>query len=291
MTFMTEPSLPRRLDGLANCGRKHAMKNFRWPMATIPSLTVAGRFRLDDRNFETRYRGTTHALHIHGYSGRIQLAGVECALAPGDVTLSHATASSAYALDQGGWHWCVHFHPAETQRDTLFITTHQTCLPNITWLRERMAHIAALHARSDESPIAAVSAGLALQELLLGLAAPDTAPVRSAATARAAAIIDTRFSEPLTVTAIAAEVGRSQSHLARVFRAAYGMTIPHRLISRRADHARYLLESTDLPIWRIAERVGIPDPHHFNKTIRRLHGRSPSAIRAGSAAPSIDADR
>ena len=57
------------------------------------------------------------------------------------------------------------------------------------------------------------------------------------------------------------------------------MTIPHRLIARRVEHARYLLESTDLPIWRVAERVGIPDPQHFNKTVRRLTGTSPSAIR------------
>ena len=30
-------------------------------------------------------------------------------------------------------------------------------------------------------------------------------------------------------------------------------------LERRAAHARFLLESTDLPIWRVAERVGMPD--------------------------------
>jgi AraC-like DNA-binding protein len=267
------------------------MISFRWPMATIPRVAVAGRFRLDDHGFETRYRGATHALHVHGYTGRWRLDGVERPMAPGDVTLSPAGLISAYDLKQGGWHWCVHFHRAEPFDEALTIASHQTGVDNAAWLRERIAHIAALHARSGESRAAAVSAGLALQELLLALAMADRVPTRSSATARAAAIIDARFAEPLTVPLIAAEVGRTQSHLARAFRAAYGVSIAQRLIGRRIDHARYLLESTDLPMWRIAERVGIPDAQHFNKTVRRLLGRSPSAIRAGSAMQPIDADR
>jgi AraC-like DNA-binding protein len=46
-----------------------------------------------------------------------------------------------------------------------------------------------------------------------------------------------------------------------------------------------------LPIWRIAERVGISDPQHFNKSVRRMLGASPSAIRALSQADRVDPDR
>jgi len=259
-----------------------------WPLDTVPRVVVAGRFPLADRGHETRYRGATHALHLHDYAGRMLLAGRERALAPGDVTLSPAGQPSSYDLAAAGQHWCVHFHATPAGAAAIALPLHVSVARDGA-ARERMAHIAALHARAGDSPVAAVQAGLALQSLLLDLAAP--ADRVGSAAERAAALIDARFAEPLDMPMIAAAVGRSQAHLARAFRARYGTTIPHRLIARRIDHARYLLESTDLPIWRVAERVGIPDAQHFNKSVRRLLGASPSAIRAASHAATIDPDR
>lgn len=259
------------------------MEHINWPVAIIPRIAVAGRFRLGDRGHETRYRGSVHALHLHDYAGRMRLAGSERAIAPGDMTISPAGLASSYDLDAAGQHWCIHF-TADAADDGVALPLHVT---GQTSARERMAHIAALHCR--DGAVAAAQAGLALQALLLDLAAPT--PTQPNAAERAAAVIDARFAEPLDVAMIAAAVDRSPAHLARAFRARYATTIPHRLIARRVEHARYLLESTDLPIWRIAERVGIPDPQHFNKTVRRLTGASPSAIRAASAAKIVDPDR
>jgi len=264
------------------------MEAIDWPLDIVPRVAVAGRFALTDRGHETRYRGITHALHLHEYAGRMMLAGREQALMAGDITISPAGLPSSYDLTAPGQHWCVHFTTTPAGDATIALPLHLAAGRDGA-VRERMAHIAALHARAAESPVAAAQAGLALQSLLLDLAAPPD-DARSVAE-RAAALIDARFAEPLDVPAIAAAVGRSQAHLARAFRARYGTTIPHRLIARRIDHARYLLESTDLPIWRVAERVGIPDAQHFNKSVRRLLGASPSAIRAASHAATIDPDR
>jgi AraC-like DNA-binding protein len=260
------------------------MENMDWLVGVIPRVAVAGRFYLGDRGHETRYRGSMHALHLHDYAGRMRLAGGEHVIAAGDVTISPAGLVSSYDLDVAGQHWCIHF-TADGAGARVALPLH---VAGQAWIRERMAHIAALHRRAGDDSVAAVQAGLALQALLLDLA-PTTAA--SSAAERAAAVIDARFAEPLDVAAIAAAVDRSPAHLARAFRARYATTIPHRLIARRVEHARYLLESTDLPVWRIAERVGIPDPQHFNKTMRRLTGTSPSAIRAASAAAVVDPDR
>ena len=257
---------------------------FAWPLNAIPTISVAGRFALRDRDFETRYRGRTHALHLHDYAGRMWLAGEQRRLAPGDVTISPAGFESSYDLAAPGSHWCVHFS-AEAQGQTVSAPLQVTRTGS--HIREQIAHISALHSRGDA--VAAAMAGLALQTLLLALATSG-APRQSAAE-RAYAMIDERFAEALTAASIARSVGRSQAHLARMFRARYGCSIPHRLVARRVEHARYLLESTDLPIWRVAERVGIADPQHFNKSVRRLLGASPSAIRAAGAAAAIDPDR
>jgi transcriptional regulator GlxA family with amidase domain len=93
------------------------------------------------------------------------------------------------------------------------------------------------------------------------------------------ALLDERFAEPWTVPQLAETVGMTQDHLARCFRQRMGMTIPRYLLQRRIAHARQLLAITDLPVNRIAARVGLPDAQHFNKQFRLLTGLSPTAIR------------
>jgi AraC-like DNA-binding protein len=249
----------------------------------LPEVRLAGRFPLADQSFETRYRGPFHALHLHDYAGTMRLAGEEVALRPGDVTLSPAGRMSAYDLPAPGRHWVVHFSMSDDP-PAFPLPLH---LRDASAARERFAEVAALYARGDTLGRARASA--ALQGLLLWLADRDAAPADAAA--RAAAVIDTRFAEPLKVPDVARAANANTAHLARAFKRRFGVTIPHRLLQRRVEHARYLLEATDLPIWRVAERVGLPDPQHFNKTMRRLTGRSPSAIRASAAGVLVDPDR
>ncbi len=263
---------------------------FFWPLSCLPVIVRAGRFLLSDADFGTTYRGRTHALHLHGYSGRMLLDGECISLSPGDVTISPAGRPTAYDLAEPGRHWCVHFEATARDAEMVRIPCHLPSGGAAGMLRERFAHIAALDARAENDPIAGASASLACQQLLLSLIdQPATEDI--SAVAHAAAIIDERFNESLTVPQIARAVGRSQAYLARMFKARYGTTIPHRLIERRISHARYLLESTDLPIWRVAERVGITDIQYFNKSVRRMLGASPTVVRARAAGSLVDPDR
>ena len=265
------------------------MNPLSWPVEAIPRIAVAGRFPLTDVAHETRYRGVTHALHLHDYRGELRLGDETLRIAPGDLTLSPAGLVSSYALAAAGRHWCVHFAVARGAGETLALPLHLPAGDRTSAAREQLAHIAALHARAGDTPTAAAAASLSLQLFLLQLA--EAATARTGVAERAAAAIDARFAKPLTVADIAAAVRASPAHLARAFKVRFGVTVPHRLLQRRVEHARYLLESTDLPIWRVAERVGIRDAQHFNKTVRRLTGLSPSAIRARSEAALVDPDR
>lgn len=264
-----------------------------WPIAALPRVVVAGRFSLADTGFATTYRGRTHALHLHDYDGRMRLAGENWGLTSGDLTVSPAGRPSSYDLAQAGYHWCIHFVPAGRSGETIALPLRLALGGAAPAARERMSHVAALHARTGTSRVAAAGASLALQELLLWVwerSVPMPAGAEKAE--QAAALVDARFPEPLTVAGIAHELGCSRAHLARQFRARFGTTLAHRLIERRMAHARYLLEATDLPIWRVAERSGVPDPQHFNKLARRLLGASPSAIRAAAdGAIPLDPDR
>ena len=103
---------------------------------------------------------------------------------------------------------------------------------------------------------------------------------------RAQEIINEHLSEPIEVAKIAHDVGLSHNHLIRLFRATHGVTIQGYIRSRRAERARYLLTHTSRPIKAIAYSVGLPDVQSLNKTLRRVYGKSPSAIRNGRDADS-----
>lgn len=257
------------------------------PLEDLPRIVLAGQFLLADRNFSTIHQGRAHALHLHGYSGAMELAGRRVHIMPGDITLSPARLPSSYDLAAPGTHWCIHIDAGKGQGTLAPIALH---LPDCAALRERFAHISGLFATASD-PIAHVAARLAAQELLLTLARRTDPLPEDDAAARAAEYIDRHFHEAIGVSDIAVAAGRAPAYLARLFRSRFGTTVPHRLLQRRAEHARFLLESTDLPIWRVAERCGVADAQRFNKMVRSLLGVSPSALRARVRGPVVDPDR
>lgn len=263
------------------------MLEWKLPLKNLVNIMVAGQFRLSDRNFPTVYQGNTHALHLHGYAAEMMLAGKRIVIAPGDLTLSPAGLPSMYHLPQPGRHWCIHFQTEQDEGPSAPISLHLTGCGH---LRDKFAHVSwQLATASDD--IGFYSARIGTQELLL-LAARQSNPLpQNDAAAAAAQFIDNHFSQPVSLKEIAAAAGRSEAYLNRLFRKRFGTTALHRLLQRRAEHARFLLESTDLPIWRVAERCGVPDAQHFNKFVRSMLGASPSAVRKRTNATIVDPDR
>ncbi len=254
----------------------------RWPLHTVPVIRTAGRFPLDERDFETTYRHVTHALHLHDYAGSIHMDSHRFALRPGDLTLSRAGGRTRYDLPVPGHHWCIHFQPAAVRGGKTVLPWHVRAGTHRGYLTNRMAEIARLHNQSRH-PLALARAATLLQDLLLwvaALAATDRPARRSdIALDRLLALLDERFAEPWTVPELAKAIGLTQDYMARCFRQRVGLTIPRYLLQRRIAHARQLLVTTDLPVNRIAARVGMRDAQHFNKQFRRLTGLSPTAAR------------
>lgn len=105
-------------------------------------------------------------------------------------------------------------------------------------------------------------------------------PHRHPVVAKAMDEIDLHIAETIEVSQLSVTLQISQTHLNRLFKAAVGTTVGGYIRSRRLDWAKHLLSHTTLPIKVIAHRVGIPDPQHFNKTMKRQFGKAPSRIRA-----------
>lgn len=254
----------------------------------LPVVDVAGRFALADSHYSTRYHSVTHALHLHDYRALMRLGRRTLELSPGDATVTPAGVPSWYDLPQRGHHLCIHFKaPVAGGGQGLAIPLHAHLGRESHEAAEMIWRVARHHGARHTHPTYALSASAVLVELLLWLGRrtdPATTPrgelhSRRAVT-QAARHIEENLHTPIPIPRLAQRVGLSQNYLARCFKKQYGQTLPGYALSRRVELAVKLLTTSDLPIKEIGSRVGVPDPQHFNKLIRRIVGQSPSQVRA-----------
>jgi AraC family transcriptional activator FtrA len=85
--------------------------------------------------------------------------------------------------------------------------------------------------------------------------------------------------EPMTVDQLARRAMLSPRSFARRFRAATGTTPMQWLLRQRVFHAQRLLETTDLPVERVAERCGFGTATALRVHFRRLVGTTPMSYR------------
>lgn len=98
----------------------------------------------------------------------------------------------------------------------------------------------------------------------------------------AEAFIDQHLGEPLTVSDVCTGVDVPYRTLTRLFEAEHGIGINRYIFRRRSREALRMLSETSLPFKTIAAKVGVSDPHQFNKLVRKAVGISPTEVRAQS---------
>lgn len=106
----------------------------------------------------------------------------------------------------------------------------------------------------------------------------------SVTVARALRQIDAGALDQDDVPALAARLGVGERHLRRLFIEHLGAAPLAVAQTRRVQLAKKLIDETGLPMTRIALEAGFPSVRRFNATIRRVYGRSPSALRRAPGA-------
>lgn len=91
--------------------------------------------------------------------------------------------------------------------------------------------------------------------------------------------IDKNLHNPPTVTSLAEQIGKSRSHILKLFRTNLGCSAKSYIIKRQMQESRELLISTTLPISEVGQSVGLGDPYHFSKIFRKYTGIAPSTYR------------
>jgi AraC family transcriptional regulator len=79
------------------------------------------------------------------------------------------------------------------------------------------------------------------------------------------------------LTSLAKRAGLSRFHFIRVFKAETGMT-PLRYVEQcKMEQAKTLIETADIPLAEIAERLGFSDQSHLTRRFKAVVGRTPAA--------------
>lgn len=97
--------------------------------------------------------------------------------------------------------------------------------------------------------------------------------------AEAKSFVRNHMKEELQVSDIAAMVNMSGSYFSHVFKKEEGISFVEYVYRVRMEHARYLLESSDLKVNEIADQVGIFNPNYFSTQFKKSVGQSPLEYR------------
>ncbi|MDX6568963.1 MAG: hypothetical protein QOH15_1541 [Gaiellales bacterium] len=103
---------------------------------------------------------------------------------------------------------------------------------------------------------------------------------------RAKDLVDSRYRDPLDVSALARAARLSSAHFSREFRREFGSTPHQYLLTRRLERAAELLRNTDRPIAEVCFDVGLRSLGSFTTSFRRAYGCSPAVYRAAHPAAS-----
>jgi AraC family transcriptional regulator len=160
------------------------------------------------------------------------------------------------------------------------IGNHPIVFPgsSIAWLMMRLRN--EFHSNDNEAP-------LAIEGLVLELIAetsrsrtrlPENKPPRWLQQARE--LLDERFSETLTLSAIAESVAVHPVYLANSFRRYYQRSIGEYRQQRRIEYACHKISTSRASLVNIALASGFSNQSHFSRTFKRVTGMAPTQYRA-----------
>jgi AraC family transcriptional regulator len=98
---------------------------------------------------------------------------------------------------------------------------------------------------------------------------------------KAVAYIEQHLAEPLSLAALAQQVGLSSCYFCRAFRQSFGMPPQRYQMHQRVERAKTLLGKHAATVTDVGYAVGYNDTSSFSTAFRRVSGLTPTAYRRG----------
>lgn len=96
---------------------------------------------------------------------------------------------------------------------------------------------------------------------------------------KAIRLLNERFTESLSLSEAASELGVSEGHFFRAFKESFKITPLEHLTGLRLKHACQLLVNTQMNLAAIAKACGYQDQFYFSRVFKKWRGESPSSYR------------
>lgn len=254
----------------------------RWPldMNARPRSLHMGLSTHGDPRYETWVLPRLWCLHLYRYHATWRVNGETFELRPATMSLAPPGAKLEYFYRGPSTHFFVHFSLEDTGQATHGIAPLVGVGVAVVYLENMLG--AALDCMSrGELARAEIKVWDVLGEMAALSAQADAGQkVSDPLVAQACVLIAARIEEPLLIKDLAREIGVSHNHLNRLFVRDLGKSAGVFMREQRLERARHLLCDSTIPVGVVAARVGIPDPHEFNKVIRRHFGMAPKFLRA-----------
>jgi len=93
------------------------------------------------------------------------------------------------------------------------------------------------------------------------------------------ATLDSKYLEPINVEKLSQEIGIHPSHMARAFRAEFGLTITGYIRDRRLEWSLDQIKNSNAKLGIVATQAGFADQSHFSREFKRRYGHNPSNYR------------
>jgi AraC family transcriptional regulator len=150
--------------------------------------------------------------------------------------------------------------------------------PGLGWLAWRLA--GELRAADSAAPLAAEGLALELLAAASREARPPSSPARRPFWLREVEeLLRGRIGDSIALTELGDAVGVHPAHVARVFRAHYGVSVGEYARRLRLAWAAGELARTDTPLAVIASHAGFADQSHFTRLFRQHLGITPARYR------------
>ena len=234
-------------------------------------------------------RGTAPFLviqHTLVGEGRLDFAGTQFRLTPGQTMVLSLPHAHRYWLERGG-HW-EYFWMVLNGREALRLAREiiDAAGPVVTLpapIIDRMAGAChTLIQRPDITPgeasTAAYAAMAALHDGVFSAAALPERALPPAIT-RVMAHVEANLGGPLQVERLAGIAEMSRGHFVRQFAATTGIPPSDFVLARRIERIERLLLATDMSVVAIARATGFADANYLAKAFRRKRGVAPLEFR------------
>lgn len=96
------------------------------------------------------------------------------------------------------------------------------------------------------------------------------------------------FEPDLSLRLIASKIYSNESYLSRVFKKEKGISLIEYILKKRIEESVQLLNTTDLKVYEIADKIGFRDSHYFSICFKKLTGVTIKEFKRGGSIERID---